>query len=474
VVRGLEIDWVLVRVNTVRRLVAVALTAPLAAALLIYAYTRLHLPPEARARRAVERAERAEGRLEGSPVPDSWRGEMEQARHQLEQARTAYADERWPEALSLAGGARQRFETLAGAGKREVVGEGQIVSLEGSVSVQRAGESDWISAHERTPVFNGDFVKTGSDGSAEILFADGSLYRIAPNSLLEIHQQKRRASGRGGKVHIRLGRVNVYTSSSPSTVSTDAVETEVQRDSRVAVKVTDRDDTVVAAYSGVARVKNPRGEVVTLSSRERVSADGGGGFGAKGKIPKAPTLYHPRNNETFNLERAPIVELMWRLDANAASSHLEVSRSKRFLQRLLQVDAPGLTESSARLRAIAPGTYYWRVAAVDEDSLLSEWSSVHRFQVVSSTRRSILEDTTPPELSVEPARQMGHLFIVEGQTEVGAVVTVNGEAVEVDGTGHFQKAVEVTVEGWNELVVAAVDPSGNTKEHRQRVYVEVY
>ncbi len=84
----------------------------------------------------------------------------------------------------------------------------------------------------------------------------------------------------------------------------------------------------------------------------------------------------------------------------------------------------------ARLKALQAGMYYWRVAAVDRQSLQSEWSQVRRFQVYSPDRRLLLEDSSPPELTVEPARQLGSMFIVEGRTEVGATVTVNGEAVE--------------------------------------------
>jgi hypothetical protein len=67
---------------------------------------------------------------------------------------------------------------------------------------------------------------------------------------------------------------------------------------------------------------------------------------------------------------------------------------------------------------------------------------------------------------------MGHLFIVRGRTEPGASVTINDEVVAVDGEGLFSKTVELATVGWNTLVIAAVDPSGNRTERRERVYVE--
>jgi hypothetical protein len=68
---------------------------------------------------------------------------------------------------------------------------------------------------------------------------------------------------------------------------------------------------------------------------------------------------------------------------------------------------------------------------------------------------------------------MGNFFIVQGTTEPGATVTVNGETVEVAGDGTFKKTVALNREGWNMIVIKATDPAGNTAEDRKQVYVEV-
>ena len=169
-VRVLELDWVIVRVVTFRRAVAIGATGLVAAGLLVFAYFRLNLPPDARARHAIERAQASHDRLTQQEVPDLWRSEVQQARAQLEAARSAYAGGRWQEAYEHAEGARSRFEALLGAGSHELIGVGQFFSLNGRVTVQRAGKSEWTAAHQRMPVFNGDFVKTDRDGSAA---ADG-------------------------------------------------------------------------------------------------------------------------------------------------------------------------------------------------------------------------------------------------------------------------------------------------------------
>ena len=472
-VRSFELDWVLIRTNTVKKVMLIAVVGLMAAALVFFAYSRFDLSPEARARQAIERADAAYQEAAAQPLPPRWRGELLQAAEQLNHARSAYAEENWENAEGLADSARSRFAALAGAGGRELVGAGQFFSIEGRVQLQRAGQTQWETAHQRMPVFNGDFVRTARDGSAEILFADGSLYRIAPNSLLEIHHQKSQASP--GTKKMVVGRINVYTSGTSSTVTTDTVSTEIESDSRVALDV-DPDDqaTTVAAYQGSARLRNPQGVEVLISDREQVAAAADGTFSEKRAIPAPPTPVQPRNNAGFDISRRPTIELSWRGRPAGGEVHLQVSRSKRFVEDELDIDAPSLAKDAARLQAIAPGTYFWRVAALGKGQVESEWSPVRRFRVFASTPGQFLEDRVPPELEISPPQQLGHMFILEGFTEVGTTVTVNGEEVELDSDGHFRKAVEVFEEGWTDLVVVAIDPSGNRTERRERVFVEVY
>lgn len=471
--RGLELDWVVVRVQPLRKMIAVGLVGLVAAALVFFAYKSLNLSPEASARLAIERATEAQSFAESQQIPARWRPELEEASDQLNEARSSYARGDWNDAETSAESARRRFEALAGAGGKEMVGVGQFFSLEGRVELQRAGQTGWQGAHQDLPVFNGDFVRTGRDGNAEIMFADGSLYRIAPNSLLEIHHEM--SDRAPGRVKMVVGRVNVYTSGAPSTVTTDTVETAIDRDSRVAVDVAaDDQKTTVSAFQGSARVRNSTtGQEVVLSNRQAVAATSRGAISRKQAIPPPPHPYEPQNNAGFDVGEQAVVKLAWRGRPSDGSVHLQVSRTKSFDPAQLEVDAPGLGKDHARLRLHAPGTYFWRVAAESGAGVTtSEWSAVRRFRVISSTTDHLIEDTTPPVLSVAAPQQLGHMFIVEGSTETSASVTINGERVELDPDGRFRKTVEIFKEGWNDIIIVAVDPSGNPTEHREPVYVE--
>ncbi|MCP4899232.1 MAG: hypothetical protein GY906_19890 [bacterium] len=276
---------------------------------------------------------------------------------------------------------------------------------------------------------------------------------------------------------MKVGRINVYTSGSPSTVTTDSTQTRVEEDSQVALNVgvgEESDRTVIATYKGRASVRNPAGQEITMSSREQVVATADGALGAKQQIPDPPRPLDPQNNEGYELGKDTSILLRWGYSSEMGIIRLQVSRSQRFIEDLIDVDVASLRKGWARLRPAAPGVYYWRVATIGDEAVQSDWSAVRKFQIFSGSRQRLLEDTTPPELVYSPPQQLGQMFIIEGQSEVGAAVTINGEAVEQDGEGRFRKTVEVTKEGWNELVIAAVDPSGNRTEYIERVYVEVY
>lgn len=472
--RHIELDWIVIKINTIGKLVAVGLTAVLAAALLLFVHYRMNPTPDVAARRAIRQAERAQHRAENASLPETWRSEVVQSTQLLTDAKTAYGDESFEEARDLAENARSRFAALAGAGERSTVGAGQFHSIDGRVTIQHAGHSTWDVAKPRMPVFNGDFVKTGRHGSSEILFSDGTLFHVAPNSLLEIHDSDRGATD-SGTVKMIVGKINVSTGRSSSIVETDSVETRIERDSRVAVDVGAGDqETTVSAFSGRAVLQNEQGQTVRLVTRQQVSTTDAGAFSDRLQIPEAPRPITPVNNAAFEIRNDPVIQLRWSENPGARGVRLQVSRSKIFSAADLDIDSPEISGSEARLQAIHPGTYFWRLASVHEGEVISEWSPVRRFRIHSSEHRKIIRDLEPPDLDVAQIKQLGHLFIVEGQTEMGATITINGNKVETDNQGRFRRAVEVHRIGWNDIVISSTDPAGNEISRRERVFLEEF
>ena len=473
--KSIQVDWYLIKITSIRRIIAIVITGVVAAGLVFLAYQRLNLPPEGRARKAIAAAELAESKAESQVLPQNLRRELGQASAQLETARENYLTERWPEAESDAESARLRFLALAGAGTHQLTGAGELFSLEGRVQLQRAGSSEWDNAQQRMPVFNGDFIRSGRDGSAEILFTDGSLYRISPNSLLEI-QHKTESDTSSGTVKMQVGRIHVMTSGSTSTVTTNTTETEISSDSRVAVNVDGGEGgaTRVAAFEGGARVRAAGGEEILLASRQQVETSDEGILSSMREIPDPPLLFAPQNNMSIDIKKEKVITLEWRGRVDDQVVHLQVSRSRRFVPDAMEIENAEIRGDSARLKVVAPGTYFWRAALVSENGIESEWSQIRRMRVFSSLQRAILADRTAPQLILLPTQQLGAMFIIQGRTEAGAAVIVNGEHVVTDADGHFRKTIEIPREGWNNIEVVATDPAGNETSRRERVFVEVY
>jgi hypothetical protein len=432
----------------------------------------MHEPPERRAQRTLRRATASQEEVRRAGFSENLAGEFDQASRLLDEARADFDRRDYPACVARAEDAQQRFDLLGGLANRDFVGSGQIIGLHGKVEVQRANQTKWDKAREKQPLYNGDFIKTGMDSSAEVIFSDSTVYRVGPDSLLEVHREAR--TGRepsAGEVKVKVGQVNVYTASNQSSVVTDAARAEVDRDSRVGVEVAEDSATLVAAYAGRAHVTGATGQSVDLGTRQAVSAAPGGALGQQRAVPDPPVPEKPAANALVNLDASDRVELIWRPVAGITGYELQVSRSRVFTTSNIEFtnrrDSP-----SAVVKVMRPGTYFWHVAALGAERLRSEWSPPRAFKAFAGPRVEALNDTTPPKLEVQRPTQMGNFFLVQGVTEPGATVTVNGEAVDVAGDGTFKKTVALTREGWNTIVIRATDPAGNSSEDRKTVRVE--
>ena len=192
-VRRLELDWIIVSVERLRRWGLWVLLVILTGAAAFTAYSFLHEPPRKRAERMLRQASAAEEQLTRAGVSGSLQGEFDQAVLLLAQARGDCGRQDWSACEARAGDSLRRFQLLSGLVNGEFVGSGQIIAVQGKVEVQRANQSQWERATEKMPLYNGDFVKTGSEASAEILFSDGTIFRVGADSLLEMHRDARTA-----------------------------------------------------------------------------------------------------------------------------------------------------------------------------------------------------------------------------------------------------------------------------------------
>jgi hypothetical protein len=189
-------------------------------------------------------------------------------------------------------------------------------------------------------------------------------------------------------------------------------------------------------------------------------------------VPAVPVLLDPPANVPINLDANDRVTLTWRPVTGAVAYDLQVSQSRVFAPSSIAVRSNNRPEASATIQVLQPGTYYWRVAAAGTDRLRSEWSGPRAFKAYTGKRVEELVDTTPPKLEIAKPTQIGNMFLVQGRTEPGCTVTVNGELVDVGADGAFKKAIAFHETGAGVIVIQATDPAGNKSEHREHVFLE--
>ncbi len=472
---GTVIDWYLISIDKLKK-VGIILVILLAAGG-IYLYRDLaQASPRQKAENAIQDAQKALNELASTPDLSSFRSDFEKGQTKLSEARQLLAagDNQGSEAAAI------ESQTVVRAALARVPGEteadAQFLSVEGDVQFQKAGGGSWARADVRTRLSNGDWVKTAGGASAEVIFANGSLYTIGPNALLEIYSTLNpKTQRKQNSVQMEIGQVEVNTADDASTVQTKGTEVVVSSASTAQVEVGgEGQPTEVASLRGTSTVRSRSGQDrVTLASGETVSASQEGALSPPKKFLDPPPLLAPTENQVIPASAGTVIDLDWGPVDRATAYRLQVSRSRLFGST--EIDAKR-SSTVARAKLTSEGAFYWRVASFGPDGDLGPFSTARRFRVTgigSSPSRPVERDKTPPALRIKrPFSVGGQYYIIEGQAEPGVSVFVNDQEINVEPDGSFRKLVSFDKVGWNTVVVKAVDPAGNTTVQNERVLVE--
>ncbi len=465
---GKHRDWYKVSVDTLRGWGFFLLLLAVAGAGYVgfRAWERYAIQREAA--RAIDDARVLFQRLRSERSFSGLRNEVDAAWSGIEEARALYARSRFDDSLAKAERSREMLLSLLDASRQSHDGgEAQFIAVQGRVEFRRADRGEWEQARGRVMLRPGDYVKTGTSGSAEIMFGDGTLYTVRSDTLFLV--SARAAGEQGKKVELQYGWINLNTAQSSSKVATPQAE----------AVVADQSEAVVSYDEGKreGRFSTYRGamDVSTGSEVRRIAAlqtvrQASGKLSSVETLPGAPKLLHPEENADFDSDTQKQLRLGWDGVPGGERYALQVSRNRLFVDNV--IDVADRRSTTATLGIQGEGTFLWRVAAVANGSVRGPWSAPGRFRIVSGRAGGGSGDKEPPELLVQEIQSYGSIFIVSGHTEPGATVTINDESVTVQADGGFTKTIQLAQTGWAFLDVKAVDASGNQATHRARVFVE--
>jgi hypothetical protein len=460
-----------------RSVVLLVLLAAAGGAFLYYR-TTLRGSPEELALVDIGRAERLYREAQAAAGSDGDRvAAVGRVSRMLNDARLAYDRRNYPEARAAA----QQSQTFA-----EKILEGQqgesfaarIFKFEGDVKVKRAREFVWASLSGNTALRVGDQIKTSGGGSAQIIYFDGTITTIKPGSLLEIRELFEDPSTRVRKVEEKVtwGGVSATTSDanvqgSVHSVLTDSTTTRASSRAQFDVSFdADRKSASTEVHSGATEVV-AAGATHTLRPLDRMEVQGERVV-ARTTLPAAPALLDPSDSRVFVAPGgAPEVSLRWGAVPEAGHYRLQLARTALFSSLLL--DKPDVRSTTVRLPGMGEGTYYWRVAAASPQGFESGFSEIRRFKVDGGRERAA-DDRTPPPLQIAEFLPSGHLLIINGRTEPGSTLSVEGQAIDVYDDGTFTAVIRMKHEGKNDVAIVAQDAAGNETRLRKSVFVESY
>ena len=466
---GADIDWYLISIDRLKQIGLVLFLLALGVAGWWFWHNQ-KTNPKTKAESAIADARQALNSLAGSADFASHRSEFNRAQQKLDEANTHFGATRYEQAHTVAVES-QTISRAAMSGGGDLESDARFLTVEGDVKFQKGAAGDWKDADTRTALMNGDWVKTGDRASAELIFASGTLYTVRPNALLEIYSTVNPGTTRKtNTVKMRVGSVEVATTSDTSTVRTPGTQVVVEQQSTAQVGVDDDKTSIVSMRGGASVSPEAGGAPIRLASGEKVNSTPEGTLSPVKKLTLPPALLSPGDNQVFQLGPKLQVQMIWQPQTGATGYVLQVSRSRLFSTQEINTRRQ---KTSATAEVSSEGSFYGRVASVGPDGDVGPYSGFRRFRVSGGSTKSGITDRTPPMLRVKaPFHVGGQFYTIAGVTEPGATVFINDEEVDVASGGAFQKLVAFDKIGRNVVVIKAVDAAGNQTVQSQTVIVE--
>lgn len=230
------------------------------------------------------------------------------------------------------------------------------------------------------PLYRGNRVSTEKRSGADVLFRDESELRLGEQTLVIILGDSKRRTREvslattlvSGELTARLEKLG--------TVSTEGAQAEVKGETRVSVDA--KRTTRVATSSGT-----------TVLRAQKKSVTVNAGFGSKAELGKAPTPPKPLpvapswtgswpsmaltpSGKTTSVrgELAPAA-------ANIAGVRVQVAHDAAFRDLISDVFVPNST-THIEAEGLVPGSYFVRVASVDDDDFVGLFAAPISVQVV--------------------------------------------------------------------------------------------
>jgi len=357
-----------------------------------------------------------------------------------------------------------------------LIRSGRFISIAGSVKVKKANAVQWVSADSRMALEAGDYIQTSSDSFANIVFPEGTTYKMKADSLIVVQENSEDPQTLARKVSVRVssGAIDLSTAkrevaASRSQVSAATATAQVEQDSRMAVQSNPNQRSANFVVQRGAAKLQVGSESYSIGPYEKVTVESS--KTTMEKILAPPVLLLPNDVKPIVARNglASKVEFTWSPAPQAVAYRIRISNSSIFSSVLKEeVVRQGTSYTTSGLEE---GTYYWAVSTVDGKNNVSREGDPNKFILIHNASGSPESDLY---LSILKVTQISNIFEIIGRTDPGAAVMINEEPVPLmaaDGTfKHF--TAPLPHKGKNIITITAQDRSGNSKTIKREVYIE--
>jgi hypothetical protein len=365
-------------------------------------------------------------------------------------------------AIDLSSRAINRAEAarLKSEEQRDVEAEARLSDRQGWVEGQKTSENSWSERDLNAILNEQEKLRTLSRSTAQVVFRDASRLRLNANSQAVIQRMRVDPLRRREEAKISLVEGDFYallaTESDRNQLEVELENVDAKIDSGSFWVSQDADGAKFSNYDVRPVAITAGDETLVLGRNEGTVVRPGQKPGRKIGIQSRIALQAPSDEAVVY---GGSVDLGWDAAETSGGYWIEIAHDGRF-DRMAD-SLWGIEVNRLDDHPLPPGTYYWRVAALDDFGLPGQMSSVRKFELRT--------DDTPPFLQIrtpEPGAVLREAAVtISGETEAGAAVMIDGAVADIDQSGRFYLTIDAR-EGLNDVLVVARDTAGNETERR--------
>lgn len=459
-----DLDWYLIPIASLKKIALILLSIILIAGIGYFIFLH-YQSPKTKAQRFLKEADKKVEEIAQLPNFSFYKVIYQDLKEKIQKAKKLIIEKNYAEVIEISSSVLEIAMKTVGGAKESTSGSvEEILDLEGKVQIQRKDQASWEDAKPRTSLYAGDFVKTFSNGSVRITTKNNSIIVLPPNSLHEVAEAIITKSGEAvEKITMKAGSVDITTQNQKAQVITLQANAELDRYSAAYIS-SSQNKTEIQTIRGGAKV-TAGDETYNVDSLQKLKIETGK-EAEKFKILPSPKHIEPVINKAFLFSPKLRITLSWEKIEEAISYVVQVSPTSFFIEP----NEARKTKNYVNIAGVEPGDYYWRVKAIDSKGNDSPWSTPQRFRVLTSAEMERL-DKTPPSLNVRADTPLGNQCIIEGKTEPGCAIIIEGETITPNTDGSFRTTVSLKYVGENIISVQAVDPAGNETTKKLRIFV---